>query len=283
VKVALLLFLAALAGAQTVDIGVFTLFRPVELVVTPASAPILIKTADTHRVMEGHQSFAIHAPVSVSSRAGDATDFILSIPGTIERRFHGVLTVRMKGRKLIPIVTMDREIAVASVVAAEMPADAPIEALKAQAVAARSFYAAAGPRHDSYAFCDTTHCQFLREPPATSRAQSETRGLTIEYQGHTIAALYSAACGGRTRARDAADYCYRAVDCDYCQRHSQGVVQGHQLGLCQNGASGMAASGASFRAILDRYYPASTISDNVQHTFSTFFLPPSEALRHSKD
>ena len=59
---------------------------------------------------------------------------------------------------------MDRETAVASILASEMDESAPIEALKAQAVATRSFLAA-GRRHMDFDFCDTTHCQFLKSPP----------------------------------------------------------------------------------------------------------------------
>src|SRR6266571_2973368 len=61
---------------------------------------------------------------------------------------------------------MDRETATASVVAAENTPDTPLEALKAQAVAARSYFVAGRGRHHDFDFCDTTHCQFLREPPS---------------------------------------------------------------------------------------------------------------------
>jgi peptidoglycan hydrolase-like amidase len=173
---------------------------------------------------------------------------------------------------------MDREVAVASVVAAEMPPTAPFEALKAQAVVARSYYAAGHDRHSGFAFCDTTHCQFLRAwPDAASpafRATRDTRGLVLEYLGQPLAALYSASCGGRTRALDETSaYPYYSVACDFCRRHAPGVVHGHQLGLCQAGAAGMAAAGASFQAILDHYLPGTAI----------FLLPPSPTLRHSND
>lgn len=257
------------AAAQRVDIGVFSLFRPVELRVSPASNTLLITAGDRRVSLEGRQVFTIRlaqlsSTVQVSARDGSATDFRLSIPGKIDRKFHGTLAVRPGDHKLIAVVTMDREIAVASVAAAEMPIRAPIEALKAQAVATRSYYAASPPRHDEYTFCDTTHCQFLREPPAPEapawRATQETRNLLLEYAGKPFPAQYSAVCGGRTRSLEGDDepiagYPYYSVPCDYCRRHSPGAVQGHQLGLCQSGAIGMAASGATFRAILDHYYP----------------------------
>jgi peptidoglycan hydrolase-like amidase len=259
------------ALSQTVDIGVFSLFRPLEIRVSPASNTLLVTSGDQRVILEGQQSFTVRlsqlsSTVRVTARDGAATDFRLSIPGKIERTFHGTLAIRRGDHKLIAVVTMDREIAVASVVAAEMPARVPLEALKAQAVATRSYYAASHPRHDEFSFCDTTHCQFLRHPPAPTtasyRATQATRNLLLEFDGKPFPAQYSAVCGGRTRSLEGEDepvdgYPYYSVPCDYCRRHSAGIIQGHQLGLCQSGAIGMAAAGSTFRTILDHYYPGS--------------------------
>ena len=284
------------AFGQNVDVGVFTLFKPVELRVAPANGPILVSAGDTRLILEGNQSYLIRGPVRVTGRDGTPADFKASVPGKIERRFHGTLTVRAGDHKLIAVVSMDREIAVASVVGAEMPVDTPIEALKAQAVIARSYYAATRHRHDAFDFCDTTHCQFLREPPEPASAAFEaaraTHDLLLEYSGAPVAALYSAACGGRTRSLDDGEgYAYRSVDCDYCRRHSPGVVEGHQIGLCQAGAAGMAAAGADFRAILDHYYPGTALVtapsrsrlSSARGLKSIFLLPGSLTLSHSKD
>jgi peptidoglycan hydrolase-like amidase len=263
------------ATAQSIDIGVFSLFRPVEMRVSPASNTLLVTAGDQRIILEGHQVFPIRlsqlsSTVRISARDGSATGFRLSIPGKIERTFHGTLAIRPGDHKLIAVVTMDLEVAVASVVAAEMPPRTPVEALKAQAVATRSYYAASPPRHAEFSFCDSTHCQFLREPPApetnASKATKVTRNLLLEYAGKPFPAQYSAACGGRTRSLEGegepiAGYPYYSVPCDYCRRHSPGVVQGHQLGLCQSGAAGMAATGATFRAILDHYYPGTTLAE----------------------
>jgi peptidoglycan hydrolase-like amidase len=268
---------------EIVQIGVFSLFNATELRVSPVSTALLITSNDSRIVLEGRQSRTISLArisgrVKVSSLDGSDANFRISIPGKIERQFHGTLTIQAGDHKLIPVVAMDREIAVASVVAAEMPRGTPVEALKAQAVIARAYFAAAGPRHDAFDFCDTTHCQFLREPPEPGTdaflAANETHGLILAYHGKPLAALYSASCGGQTRSLDAAEpeYQYRSVPCDFCRRNAPGLVQGHQLGLCQKGAAGMAAAGAGFREILEHYYPG---------TF--FLLPPSPALSHSKD
>jgi stage II sporulation protein D len=123
---------------------------------------------------------------------------------------------------------MDGETAVASIVAAEMVESAPMEALKAQAVATRSFLAA-GKRHLDFDFCDTTHCQFLKSPPQpmsrVARAVEATRGLVIAYGGKPLAAMYSSRCGGQTHSlrdvgADPGDgYPYFSVPCAWCRRH----------------------------------------------------------------
>ncbi len=267
--VLLLALFCSAVSAQVLQIGVFTLFRPIELRITPANDALLVESRDGRVVLEGRQSITIRltqmvSPVRVSARGGADAGFLLSIPGKIERRFHGVLTIRPGEHQLIAVVAMDREAAVASVVAAEMPPGTPLEALKAQAVVTRSYYAAGRVRHGDFDFCDTTHCQFLRARPeawsAAGRASATTRSLLLAYADQPFPALFSAACGGRTRSLpDEAGYPYHSVPCDFCSRHPQAPVQGHQLGLCQRGAAGMAASGADFRTILDHYYPGTSV------------------------
>jgi stage II sporulation protein D len=123
---------------------------------------------------------------------------------------------------------MDLENAVASVVAAESTPGTPSEALKALAVAARSYFVAGKGRHRDFDFCDTTHCQFLREPlasnTAAAQAISATRGLVIAYQSQPVAAMYTRSCSGSTRTPaelglPPAAYPYYSVDCQYCRQN----------------------------------------------------------------
>ena len=265
IRLAALCLVCAAATAQTLRIEVFSLFRTSTLRIAPAGQPILLRAGDRTVELEGSRSVALTAGVEVSSRSGSAVDFELSVPGRITRRFHGLLRTYADGRKLVAIIEIDRELAVASAVAAESPPGASFEALKAQAVVTRSYYAAARDRHTSSDFCDTTHCQFLRSPPDPAspavRAAAETRGLVLAWQGRTIPALFSAACGGNTRAFEEGNaYPYRSVACAWCSQHGHGDVAGHRLGLCQRGAAGMAATGASYRDILNHFFPSATIA-----------------------
>lgn len=216
------------AAVLTVQIGVFVLFHPGHLSVRALPAQVLIANGSTRTGLEVGLN---DPPVFVTARDGGAADFILSVPGKIERRFHGTLAITTIAGELIPVITMDREQAVAAVIAAEYPDSTSSEALKAGAVVARSYYAASPKRHAHFDFCDTTHCQFHRAPPpaqhAAWRATRETEGLVLRYQNRPIAPLYSASCGGRTRTasevglHDDDVYPYFAVDCPSCLRRSR--------------------------------------------------------------
>ncbi|HLW76895.1 MAG TPA: SpoIID/LytB domain-containing protein [Bryobacteraceae bacterium] len=248
--------------AATVKIGVFGLFHPKALEVRPAAGHAIIVEIDGRRdVIEGSAIARLTGAARVSGRNGDLADFVLSVPGKIQREFHGRLEVKRGARALEAIVEMDRETAVASIVGAEGSAATPFEAQKAQAVVARSFLMAARPGHRDFDFCDTTHCQFLREPAVESsgayRAAAATRGLAIVYQGRVVAAMYSADCGGRTRAFEETEgaYPYFAVECPVKSNR----VAGHRVGMCQVGAAELARRGVPFREILARYFPATTI------------------------
>ena len=110
----------------------------------------------------------------------------------------------------------------------------------------------------------TIRLQGIDAPELHFAALLKSNGKTFKYDGKRFPAQYSAVCGGRTRSLEGegeliADYPYYSVPCEYCRRHSPGLVQGHRLGLCQSGAIGMALSGATFRAILDHYYPGAKL------------------------
>jgi peptidoglycan hydrolase-like amidase len=249
-----------------VAICVFSLFHPVELDVQPARGSILLIEQNGHRqTLEGSRTMKLLGSATVTGHEGAQAAFILSIPGKIRREFHGQLDVGEHDGHLTAIVKMELENAVASIVAAESPPGAPLEARKAQAVVARSFLVAAHGRHEGFDFCDTTHCQFLREAPPSgslsANAQVETQNLVIAYQGRPVAALYSANCGGKTRTLEDAGwnadpYPYFAVDCPV-----RGAVSGHRIGMCQEGAAQMARNGKTFREILALYFPATTIEN----------------------
>jgi stage II sporulation protein D len=184
-------------------------------------------------------------------------DFVLSVPGEITRHYRGRLAISNVSGELIPVVTMDLETAVASVVAAETLPGEPIEALKAQAVAARSYFVAGRRRHEDFDFCDTTHCQFLRSPPplqsAAFKAAAATQGLVLTFESRAFAAMYTRSCSGRTNSPVEAglppgNYPYYSVECHYCRQHPVRW----QSRISAQDANGLRPSNEPLRLEIDR-------------------------------
>ena len=250
-RVILLLFLALAfhlrASAQDVRIGVFGLFHPRQLtleasrqeaVILQAAGQTLILEPGSRAVASLRISngvllldFGEHlvrtSEVHATARNNGAVTFLLTVPGKITRAYRGTLEAKFSPGEVVPIITMDRETAVASTVAAESSLDTPSEALKAQAVVARSYFAAGRGRHRDFDFCDLTHCQFLGEPPPedspSAMASRETRGIVLTFLEKPFAAMFSRSCGGRTRTPaevglPGSAYPYFSVFCDFCHK-----------------------------------------------------------------
>jgi len=206
---------------------------------------------------------SIHA----SSRNQAPADFVLEVPGRIRRVYSGALNISVDSGVLLPVVTMDLETAVASVVQAESDPGTPIEALKAQAVAARSYFSATKGRHHRSDFCDTTHCQFLREQPAPNSpaeaATLATRGLVLAYEDRPVSAMYTRSCGGRTKTPaeiglSVHDYPYFPVTCSYC---AQNPFRWSRR-LSRDDAAGLLASSETARLRTDRRFGWDAVPSN---------------------
>ncbi len=253
---AALIFVSCCARSVTQDalqgnvrIGVLGLFHPHEITVSAAKGQALVARAGGQQIVLERSSSAHTARVqlagdeivlqsgtrslraltiTISDRETGAADFVLTVPGKITRHYQGTLEIRPSAGHLLAIITMGRETAVASIVAAENTVGTPFEALKAQAVATRSYLAASRGRHPDFDFCDTTHCQFLREPPAAgsaaARAVEVTRGMILTYKSEPFAAMYTGSGSGRTHTPaelglPADGYPYYIVECKYCREH----------------------------------------------------------------
>ncbi|MDK2856474.1 MAG: stage sporulation protein [Bacillota bacterium] len=125
------------------------------------------------------------------------------------RPYRGELEVWAASGWLIVVNVVSIEDYLRGVVPAEMPPTWPEEALKAQAVVARTFAYKNRGRHaaEGYDLCATQHCQVyggaVVERAASDRAVKETAGLVLRYQGQLIDAYYHASSGGRTEAAGA--------------------------------------------------------------------------------
>ncbi len=120
--------------------------------------------------------------------------------------YRGALQVVRAGeRGLFSVINrLDIEDYLLGVVPSEMPAAWPIEALKAQAVAARTYAVANLGKHASRGFdlCDDIHCQaylgYNNEYASPTAAVRATAGVVATYGGRLINAVYHAHAGGAT-------------------------------------------------------------------------------------
>lgn len=149
---------------------------------------------------------------------------------------------------------------VARVVPAEMPALWPMEALKAQAIAARTYaWYHILQRRPGWDVSDWSNYQVMCDErhPRSDAAAAATAGQALLFNGSPILAFYSAQNGHPT-LDDPWDLPYIAPVPDPVslgQRRS-----GHGLGLSQYGAKAWAERGWNAYQILAHYYPGTTLS-----------------------
>lgn len=151
----------------------------------------------------------------------------------------------------------------------ESNARTPMEAKKAQAVAARTYIAA----HARYgnAIDDTANYQAfkwkdLSTIPNSVAACRATSGQVLCYDGTLITAWYSNSNGGRTRRSDEAWSAYKpwtvsqADPWDAAGRVKWGEVKAsHGVGMSQIGAAHAASVGVGYAEMLGFYYPGAAL------------------------
>jgi stage II sporulation protein D len=116
--------------------------------------------------------------------------------------YRGSLEVRASGSSLQAINVVDIEDYVRGVVSEESPASWPLEALKAQAVAARSYGLSTGIRGGSFDLYDDTRSQayggVAAETAKTDQAVSSTRLQVVLYAGDVAQTFFFSTSGGHT-------------------------------------------------------------------------------------
>ncbi len=153
------------------------------------------------------------------------------------RAYRGIFILKNSRRGLTLVNVVNLEDYLKGVVPGELsPSEFPaIEALKAQAVAARTYALKnMGQFQDSgFDLIHTPRSQVYlgvqAEHPLSNRAVEETRGEVMLYKGELINALYTSTCGGKT---EDAEYVFsgppvpylQSVDCSYEKQPEYHVV-----------------------------------------------------------
>ena len=116
--------------------------------------------------------------------------------------YEGDLSLDIVENAIRPILTINVEDYLLGVVPFEMGDSFPLEALKAQAVTARTYALRKSGSSDAYDVEDTTNDQAYRgrttSSPLSEQAVTETKGLCGVYRGALASCFYSASNGGQT-------------------------------------------------------------------------------------
>ncbi len=158
------------------------------------------------------------------------------------RWYRGSVQIIQDRQRLVAVNHLDLETYLYSVVGAEMSPSWPMEALKAQAVAARSYALArisGNPASPLYDLGDTPRWQaypgLKTEADRTHQAVNSTKGLLISHKGAVVESLYASTL-----------YLVRKVHKGY--------------GMSQNGARELAQRQLDYQQILNHFYPGTTLT-----------------------
>ena len=184
----------------------------------------------------------------------DSTGYV----STKGKWYRGKLMVKVSNGKLIVINDVDLEDYLRGVVPSEMPASWEYEALKAQAIAARSFALANLGKQARYGYDlkDNTEDQAYggasAETNRTNKVIDETAGLVLTHDMKIISAYYSASAGGMTSTSawgSTIPYVRSVPSFDDDVKKN-----GHGVGMSQHGANNLAKQGYNAYQILQYFY-----------------------------
>jgi stage II sporulation protein D len=156
---------------------------------------------DGERFLEGDGEFFAPRPITLVTPSGSR-----AYRGTLRAASPSASTSE---RDTVNVVTMDQY--VMGVVPHEMPASWHPEAVKSQAIAARTYatWSRAQNRRRYYQICDTTSCQVYggrsAEDPRSNAAVAATRREILRYDGSPAFTQFSSSSGGWT-SRGSAPY-----------------------------------------------------------------------------
>lgn len=184
-------------------------------VLLDATASVNINLREAHRgYADGRLLFETQLPLDWPLSASGGRVLADDIPigriltlepasGTLTwqgREYRGAISVIAAGAELLIVNSLDLEDYLRGVVPSEMQASWPAEALKAQAVAARSYVVASLQPEADYDICATVDCQMYRglerEHAHSDTAVRQTAGLVLTYGGQFARTYYHSDSGG---------------------------------------------------------------------------------------
>lgn len=160
------------------------------------------------------------------------------------------------------IKEVEFEAYVGTVVASEM-GNAPTEALKAQAIASRTYACAQGVLDGKVISDNASKAQAFRAPRCiyknAQNAAEATEGKVLMYGGKYASTYFCTSNGGRTYSSEEVWGGKRNYLVARKDPWTTTAKNGHGVGMSQNGAIAAAKQGIGFRDILSFYYPYTTL------------------------
>ena len=210
----------------TLAVGIFS-GRGLTACTITGHAPITLADESGHQLAELPAGAAVtvaadDGKVSVLCERprgkGESAQYVLTSSSPIEikpdgskaRAYRGTIEISVRDGHLALIDRIALEDYLRGVLPSEIPSSFSREALRAQAIAARTYAITSTRKHgvEGFDLCDGPHCQVYLgvtgERPATDAAVRDTAGLVLTYQGKLIQAVYCDSCGGRTAGNETA-------------------------------------------------------------------------------
>jgi len=146
------------------------------------------------------------------------------------KRYRDSIIIKKEKNKTLTVINeVGLENYIAGVLPYEIDSGWKLEAIKAQAVVARTYALRNLKKHeqDGYDLCNTVHCQVYGgvegEKDETNLAVEKTRGEVLTYKGNLANTFYHACCGGHTENpvyvwtdfEDNPEY-LKGVECKFC-------------------------------------------------------------------
>jgi stage II sporulation protein D len=188
-----------LVGNRLESVGVSS---PSPIVVVDSSGkryrlPGSVSLGPTLELPVGKAGKSVPLPGPVALRPTGGANLTFS-----DKTYRGEFLVAKVGARLQLVNVVGLESYLLGVVPGEMPKEWPLEALKAQAVAARTYaigHLLTGKSYDLYSdWRSQLYYGVGSEAPGTTQAVKETRGQIVTYDGLPAQTLYFSSSGGRT-------------------------------------------------------------------------------------
>lgn len=279
----------------TVDVYLLSFNAPTEVTLS-ASGTVQMAGATTLTLQSG-QAYALRVGTSgqlelvlgdtVTAMGESATltpsdggqTKIASAGSTNYRFYKGTMKISVSSGKLFMVNSVGINDYLQSVVACEVGNSYPMEAQKAQAVAARTYLYKNAGKYSAYDIVDTTNDQVYKgviNAPNCTAAVEATNNLILTYNGSSIWAFYSSSNGGKTYKASqgfssVADYPYLVEKTD---SYDPGPKYGHGVGMSQTGSRNRAYDGHNYSQILGFYFPGCKLYNTSSGATSDLETPP---------